>query len=590
VAASRWCGRGGVLIPSATLAIPSAALAIPSAALAAVLVDELCRAGLLHAVLAPGSRSAPLALALHAETRTTVHVVIDERSAAFMALGIARATRAPALVLCTSGTAAANFHPAVIEADQARVPLLVVTADRPEELRATGANQTIDQTRLYGGAVRFYAEIAAPHDSSAEAASRWRSLVGQAYAAAAGPPRGPVHLNVAFREPLVEPGGEPVDPSAGGRPEGRAWTETVVAAPRPSPEIAAGLAEEIAAVERGLIVAGDCDLDPGPVAELAERAGWPLLAEPTSGARRGRQAITTYDALVRHSPFAAAHRPELVLRFGKPTLSRALSGLLHPEVPQVLVDRDAARLDPERAASRIVAADEALLCRALSERLELREESSWLRSWRQAEGAARGAIDRVLDSYDTPSEPRAARDLAALVPDNGVLVAASSMPVRDLNSFMAARAGIRVLGNRGASGIDGFVSSAVGVALVSPSRTYALAGDLSLLHDQNGLIGRADADLALVVLNNDGGGIFSLLPQAGIASGFEELFGTPHGLDLATLARLYGLDYRRLERAGDLAAAVSGEGLTLIEVRTERKKNAELHQRLWSAVAAALGG
>lgn len=580
MAASRWCGRGGVLIPSATLAIPSAALA-------AVLVDELCRAGVVHAVLAPGSRSAPLALALHTETRITVHVVIDERSAAFMALGIARATRAPALVLCTSGTAAANFHPAVIEADQARVPLLVVTADRPEELRATGANQTIDQTRLFGGAVRFFAEISAPHDSFGGAAPRWRSLVGQAYAAAAGSPPGPVHLNVAFREPLVEPGSEPADSVAGGRPGGRAWTETVVAA-RPSPEIAAALAEKIAAAERGLIVVGDCDLDPKPVVVLAERTGWPLLAEPTSGGRRGENAITTFDALLRHSPFASAHRPDLVLRFGKLALSRALAGLLAPEVPQVLVERDGARLDPERALSRIVVADESLICEALCERLEQPEESPWLRSWREAEKAARTALDEALDSDDSPSEPRVARDLAALVPDGGALVAASSMPIRDLNSFMAARAGLRVLGNRGASGIDGFVSSAVGVALVCPSRTYALAGDLSLLHDQNGLIGRADTDLALVVLNNDGGGIFSLLPQAGIASGFEELFGTPHGLDLAALARLYGLDYRRLERAGDLAAAVSGEGLTLIEVRTERKKNAELHQRLWSAVAAAL--
>ncbi|MGI8520242.1 MAG: 2-succinyl-5-enolpyruvyl-6-hydroxy-3-cyclohexene-1-carboxylic-acid synthase [Actinomycetota bacterium] len=562
---------------------------IPSAALAAVLVDELCRAGLVHAVMAPGSRSAPLALALYRDTRMSVHVVIDERSAAFMALGIARATRAPALVLCTSGTAAANFHPAVIEAEQARVPLLVVSADRPEELRATGANQTIDQTRLYGGAVRFFAEIAAPHDSSGEEAPRWRSVVGQAYAAATGPPPGPVHLNVAFREPLVEPGGEPADAAAGPRPGGRSWTETIVAARRPSNELASRLAGEIAAIERGLIVAGDCDLDPVPVVELAERTGWPLLAEPTSGARRGRQAITTFDALLRHAPFVAAHRPELVLRFGKPSLSRALARLLSSEVPQVLIDRDGARLDPERALSRIVATDEALLCGALCERLEPRGESAWLRSWQESEKAARTAIDDLLDGDDSPSEPRAARDLAALVPNGDVLVAASSMPIRDLNSFMAARPGLRVLGNRGASGIDGFVSSAVGIALVSPSRTYALAGDLSLLHDQNGLIDRTNANLALVVLNNDGGGIFSLLPQAGLA-GFEELFGTPHGVDLSTLARLYGLEYRRVERAGDLDAAISGEGLTLIEIRTQREANARLHHRLWSAVAVALEG
>ena len=364
----------------------------------------------------------------------------------------------------------------------------------------------------------------------------------------------------------------------------------MVAARRPSIELASRLAGEIAAIERGLIVAGDCDLDPGPVVELAERTGWPLLAEPTSGARRGRQAITTFDALLRHSPFAASHRPELVLRVGKPALSRALARLLSTEVPQVLIDGDGARLDPERALSRIVATDEVLLCGALCERLEPRGESAWLRSWQEAEKAARTAIDDLLDGDDAPSEPRTARDLAALVPNGDVLVAASSMPIRDLNSFMAARPGLRVLGNRGASGIDGFVSSAVGIALVSPSRTYALAGDLSLLHDQNGLIGRTNANLALVVLNNDGGGIFSLLPQTGVAAGFEELFGTPHGLDLQTLARLYGLEYRRVERAGDLEAAISGEGLTLIDIRTERGANARLHHRLWSAVAVALGG
>ena len=557
---------------------------IASAALAAVLVDELCRAGLTHAVLSPGSRSAPLALALRRESRVRLHVVIDERSAAFVAVGIARATRVPALVLCTSGTAAANFHPAVIEADQGRVPLLVVTADRPEELRATGANQTIDQVKLYGAAVRFYAEIAAPDNPR----GWWRSLAGQAFAAASGSPPGPVHLNVALREPLVDAQAEPPDPTAAGREGGREWTEVTVEARRPAASLVRALGAEIGATERGLIVAGDGDLDADPVLELAEKAGWPLLAEPSSGARWGPDAISSFDGLLRSPEFAAAHRPEFVLRFGKPALSRALSGFLGPNVDQVLIDRDGTRLDPERALSRIVAVDEGLLCRELSERLEPAPESSWLQSWRAAEKAARAAIDRVLDSEDTPSEPRTARDLAALAPTGGVLVAASSMPVRDLNSFMAPRKDLRVLGNRGASGIDGFVSTAVGVALASTTRTLALAGDLSLLHDQNGLIGHRDVNLGLVVVNNDGGGIFSMLPQVGLPDGFEELFGTPHGLDLAALAHLYGLSYRRLERASELGEAIGGEGLVLVEVRTERAANAELHRRLWAAVAKAL--
>jgi 2-succinyl-5-enolpyruvyl-6-hydroxy-3-cyclohexene-1-carboxylate synthase len=560
----------------------------PSEALATVLVDELCRLGLRHACLAPGSRSAPLAVALDGDLRIDLHVRHDERSAAFMALGIARLARRPALVLSTSGTAAANFHPAVLEAHHARVPLIVVTADRPPELRATAANQTIDQIKLYGDAVRFFADAGPPEDRP-DSLPYWRSLAGRAYAAAMGSPPGPVHLNVAFREPLVG-GTERWSHGLGGRPEGRPWTRASRPGRLPPAAEIDRLTDLVAGTEAGVIVAGDCDVNPGPLVELADAAGWPLLAEPTSNARFGPTAISTYDALLRHDGYARAHRPELVLRFGKPGLSRPLAGFLASDVEQVLVDRDGSWLDPGRTLAEVISADEADLCRALVRSLPHRRRSKWLQEWLDGEAVARRALDLALDESDAPTEPRVARDIVACMPSGAALVVASSMPVRDLNSFMAPRSDLRVVGNRGVSGIDGFVSTALGAAVAHPGPVIALAGDLSLLHDQNGLLDpRPPVDLSVVVLNNDGGAIFSFLPQASLPRGFERLFGTPHGLDLELLARLHNCSYVRLERAAELPAALDGPpGVHLIEVRTDRAQNLELHRRLWNEVQLAL--
>jgi 2-succinyl-5-enolpyruvyl-6-hydroxy-3-cyclohexene-1-carboxylate synthase len=562
----------------------------PSQALATGLVDELCRLGLTHACLAPGSRSAPLALALESDDRVDLQVRLDERSAAFTALGVARVTRRPALVLSTSGTAAANFHPAVLEAHHARVPLLVVTADRPPELRATAANQTIDQIKLYGAAVRFFAELGAP-ENRAESLPYWRSLAGRAFAATVGSPPGPVHLNVGFRDPLVpDPGSTTWSHGLDGRGGGRPWIAASPPASEPSGEDVELLAAAIAGVEAGLVVAGDGDFDPAPVVALAEAARWPLLAEPTSNARRGATAVSTFDALLRHDGFARAHGPDLVVRVGKAGLSKPLARWLDPGVEQVLIDRDGAWLDPERSVARIVTADCARLCRAVAEVLPPRPRSEWLEEWMGAEARARGALDAALDDDEGPSEPRIARDLAALAPDGAALVAASSMPVRDLNSFMAPRAGLRVIANRGVSGIDGFTSTALGVATAHPGPVVALAGDLSLLHDQNGLLApRPEVDLTVVIVNNDGGGIFSFLPQASLPSGFERLFGTPHGLDLELLAKLHSCSYTRLDRASELGDALRGPGgVHLVEVRTERRANVELHRHLWAEVGKAL--
>jgi 2-succinyl-5-enolpyruvyl-6-hydroxy-3-cyclohexene-1-carboxylate synthase len=564
----------------------------PSRALALVLVDELVRAGLTDACLAPGSRSAPLAMALAEHPGIRLHVSIDERSAAFLALGLAKASGRPAAAVSTSGTAAANFHPAVVEADFSRTPLIVLTADRPPELRQTGANQTIDQVKIYGSSVRWFAEVGVPEARPASVAY-WRSLADRAWDAAAG--GGPVHLNLSFRDPLVpvpEGDGFPYDLS--GRPGGRVWTEVRAASQALGEEDLERLAAEIGAVERGLIVSGDARLDPAPVLALAQAAGWPLVAEAISGLRTGPHAISAYDALLRHQPFADAHRPDLVLRVGKTGASRALGALLGPDVRQVLFDKGPRWPDPERSISEVVAADPAAAFADLAKAVARRDRSGWLGSWLEAERRGRAAIDVALDHGEAPTEPRTARDLAAGLPAGATLVVASSMPVRDLDWFMAPRAGLRILGNRGASGIDGFVSTTLGAALAGPGPTVALAGDLSMLHDQNGLLlARSEpVDAVFVVVNNDGGGIFSFLPQAAFPEHFERVFGTPHGVNFAAYAAMHRCGYARVEAAADLLPAVAGAteagGIHILEVRTGREANVEHHNRAWRAVAGVL--
>ncbi len=583
----------------------------PSTAFARVLTDELVRLGLRDACLAPGSRSAPLALALAADPRVRLHVRIDERSAAFLALGLARAGGRPVALVCTSGTAAVEFAPAVVEASESSAGLLVLTADRPPELRGTGANQTIDQLKLYGGAVRWFCEVGVP-EAGPGANGYWRSLCSRAWAEAAGllaAPAGPVHLNIALREPLVPDGDEPTGADLAGRPGGAPWTAVSPPVRTPSAADAAWLAGRLAAVERGLVVLGDSGTDTAPLADLGRAAGWPVVAEPSSNARAGPGVVSTAALLLADGGFAAAHVPELVLCAGRVGLSRAVLGLLGAGTELVRVDPRGAWLDPARATTRLLVADPGLLAGAVAACLQGEAppapdapprppgppgSSPWLDGWLAAEEAARAAVDAVLDEDELPSEPRTARDLAAALPDGALLFAGSSMPIRDLDLAMRPRHGLRVLANRGASGIDGLVSSAVGAALAHPGPAAALLGDVSFLYDANGLVLGPDPaqprpDLVLVVANNDGGGIFSLLPQAGLP-GFERVFGTPHGVDLAAVAAAVGCHHTLVARAAELAPAVAaaGPGLSVVEVRTDRAENAALHARLRAAVPAAL--
>lgn len=558
-----------------------------NATFCATLVDEWVRQGVTDAVVCPGSRSTPMALALAGDERIRVHVHHDERSGAFLALGLGRATGRPAVVLTTSGTAAAELHPAVVEADLDRVPLLAVTADRPAELRDVGAPQTIDQTHLFGRSVRWFSDPGPPEPTTA---GTWRSLAARAVAEAVGGPAGPVHLDLPFREPLV---GAPLGLPPG-RPAERPWHDR--AKPAVLPDGVSRLLPRLRG--RGVVVAGSGIADPGAVLDLAARLGWPVLADPRSGCRVAHPASVAHaDSLLR-----VAHpswRPDVVLRLGSPPASKVVGRWLadlDPAVPQVLVDRDGWWLDPARTATTVLAAEPGALCRAVADALDpVAGVDGWLDRWRVADDAASSAIASVLDASEASTEPGVARAVAAATPPGGALVVSSSMPVRDLEWYAGPLPEVAVHANRGANGIDGVVSTAVGVALAGGPTTL-LIGDVALLHDTNGLLGLAGrgVDLCVVVVHNDGGGIFSFLPQADVldADRFEALFGTPHGVDLTALAVAHGLPV--LEAMDDestevaVRAALTAGGVHLVVVRTDRSANVALHEELHRATAAAV--
>ncbi|HWC34967.1 MAG TPA: 2-succinyl-5-enolpyruvyl-6-hydroxy-3-cyclohexene-1-carboxylic-acid synthase [Mycobacteriales bacterium] len=549
-------------------------------AFALVLVDQLARLGVKHAVVAPGSRSTPIALALLEHPDVEVHVRIDERSAAYLALGLAKASGQVVPVLCTSGTATTYLHGAVMEADLARVPLLVLTADRPPELHGIGANQTVEQAGLYGNAVRLSVDVPAP-ESSPSAVREWRELAFRAVVAGTGGdgiPAGPVHLNLALREPLV-----PLDDGVGFPYDlGMDAPRLTVRRTRTAAGAAGGLAARLAGVNKGVVVVGDAAGDPEPIVRWCEGAGWPLIAEPHSNARRGRCAVRAADLLLRDPAFTAAHQPDLVVVIGRVGVSRALQDWLRT-VRHVVVAPDGGNWDTTRTAVEVLAATTEALAAIGPE--AYRAEPGWLDGWLSAAERAASQLDRLLDTGDL-NEPRLARDVARLAPAGGALVVASSMPIRDLDLVMAPREDITVYANRGVSGIDGFVSTAIGIARARPdSATVALCGDLSLVHDVNGLAlgSERPPDIAFVVVNNDGGGIFSMLPQAAAVTpaAFERLFGTPHGVAIAHLAAAYGVEHRVISTTEELTAAVSAPtGIRIAEVRTSRDANAALHARM----------
>ncbi len=568
-------------------------------ALASALVQELARAGVEHACVSPGSRSAPLALALWNEPGIHVWSHVDERCAGFFALGVAQRTGRPAVVLTTSGTAGANVHPAVAEADQARVPMIVITADRPPELRDRGAGQTIDQLKLYGSAARWFCELGVARADD-DGLLHYRSTGARAFAEASGRPPGPVHLNVAIQEPLAPVAlvGD-VTATTALALEGRSGAP-LTAVERvplsPTRALVDSIATAIDGAPRGLVVAGR-QRDPGlaaVVSELARAAGYPLLAEPTSQLRCGphdrANLVATYDAFLRSAP--AGLEPELVLRFGDMPTSKALRVWLAAsgDCRQIVVDPDGAWNEPTRIAERIVRADAALLSHSLAPALRPRAGGEWLERWSDCARATEHVIHDFLDGLgEELFEPRVYRELAPLLPAGSTVYVASSMPVRDVETFFPSTATpLRFLANRGANGIDGLVSSSLGAAAAGGTeRTFVLVGDVGLYHDMNALltIPRLGVEATIVVLDNGGGAIFDFLPIAEHAAGYEELFATPTGLDLARVADLYGLPFTRVGQYAELREAIAGPGL--VQVPLDRARNVELHRALFEQVGDA---
>lgn len=559
--------------------------------------QELGRSGVAGAVSSPGSRSTPLLLALGRDGGFPVFSQVDERSAGFFALGLAKATGRPAVLVCTSGTAAANYLPAVIEAREARVPMIICTADRPPELRDVGAGQAIDQVKLYGNAVSMFVEVGV--DRADGPTVRWlRSLACRAVAVSLGPRPGPVHLNFPFREPLV-PEGElpPDDEETAGRPDGRPWVAHVSAPP--SGEAAArAVAPVIEAAPRGIVVAGRIeDEDPTRLATAAaaftEATGWPVLADALSGLRRGDGAVAHYHELLGSRAFATAATPAAVLRIGDlPTSKRLRGWLAGLDTIGVLVDPHGAWQDPDSGSDLVVDAPAAPLLEALAGAGGT-GPGEWLGGWRTADDRVAEAIAGSLD--EGFSEPRIALELGRILPAESTLMVASSLAVRDVENFFPRREDPPlVLSNRGANGIDGTIATAYGLAAGSPDPVVLLIGDVAFAHDVGSLLTarRLGAPLTIVLVDNGGGAIFDGLAIAGESDLYEQHVLTPTGLGIAGIAEAYGLHLLEASTPEELAAAVGhgieSAGTQLVHVRTDRAASIEARRAASSAAVAAI--
>ena len=556
----------------------------PSTAQATVIVDELIRNDVRHVVVCPGSRNAAIAMALHeaAEAgRLTMHVRIDERSAGFLALGLAKASGRPSAVACTSGTAVANLHPAVLEAFHSGVGLLLLTADRPPELHGTGANQTIDQRGLFGpAAVTVEFPVAERRDGQNQV---WRGLVCRAVAQAeAGRP---VQVNMPFREPLVptfEPRWhEPLD----GRPGGLRWTTSA------APVTMAGSRVDFPLPARTLMVFGSGRDDRArAAAAVAASAGWPAVAEPSGRAAAlagGAGVLRCGALLLAAGELPEALRPDAVVVVGRPTLSRGVRGLMG-RAPVYGIGDHPQWTDPQYVATHVrgwLDLDDMSHVDGL--------DPEWLPAWRHADAAAGNAVEKLLAEQEWPTGLRIAAEVMDAVPSGAALFLGSSNPVRDVDLVAEPRSDVEIHANRGVAGIDGNVSTAAGMALATDRPSYALIGDLTLLHDLNGLlVGPPERrpDLTIVVHNDDGGGIFTLLEQgaAEYQPSFERVFGTPHGADLESLCRGYHVDYTRAGTSDELRRSLApGRGLRVVEVRSNRALLRDLHARLRATVADA---
>ncbi|KIL45553.1 2-succinyl-5-enolpyruvyl-6-hydroxy-3-cyclohexene-1-carboxylic-acid synthase [Jeotgalibacillus campisalis] len=559
-------------------------------------IQQLIHGGVTKAVISPGSRSTPLAYLLQDHPQIDCHVNVDERSAAFYALGMAKVSGRPVVLVCTSGTAAANYYPAVVEAHYARIPLLVLTADRPHELREVGAPQAINQIHLFGQHVKWFSDMAIPEDRDSVIQHVSRSAV-KALAKAMDAPMGPVHLNFPFREPLSPVLGQ----------WKTAQTQTPVSIMTGEKTIsekdAVRLSKQVNEAEKGMIIAGPTN-DPHAtqaLLNLADKTGFPLLADPLSHLRselyESNALIEGYDAFLKSDEIKKLLKPDFIIRFGAMPVSKPLLQFLSPlnDVPHLLVDQGTDWRDPLSSVTEYIDCDEKNISEAISSRADRDPAIAWLDLWKKINQTSIEEIER--HTQNEKDEGAVIGRILRSLPANCHVMAGNSMPIRDLDTFWTRHAGPFTLwANRGANGIDGVVSAALGIAAETMEPVYLIIGDLSLFHDLNGLLvaKQHPVNLHIIVLNNNGGGIFSFLPQAAEPVHFETLFGTPPSLDFSHAAKLYSLFYQKLESIEDVEAGIEGlqneKGVTITEILTDRNENVQVHRALWEKVKAAVSG
>lgn len=567
-------------------------IALANTAAARAFVRGLTVAGVENVCISPGSRSTPLTVAFAEQRAIRPWLHLDERSSAYFALGLARATGRPVTLVCTSGTAAANFLPAVAEAGLSNIPLVVCTTDRPPHLRRVGAAQTMDQVNLYGAHVRWAADLALPAGTTADAAL-FAAQAERAVRAALGALPGPVQVNLPFDEPLLAPpASHPAVPLA--KLAMRPVAPLVVP---PAPGDIESAATVLRNAERPLVIAGPETgaLPPEPIVSLAATLGAPILADPLSGLRTGPHDRTrvcdSYDAMLR-DPAAATLAPDAVIRFGATPTSKALNQFLtrFPQTPEVLVDFPGSWRDPFGRATHRIEGDAGLAARALAEALgACTPDSAWADAWIERDRRAGDVMRRSAANFPEPFEGRVFTELQAALPEGATIVAGNSMPVRDLDSFIATSATrLDCVSNRGANGIDGVVSTALGAAAAGRGPVTLVIGDISFYHDMNGLWAarRHALDLTVVLVNNNGGGIFHYLPQAAHDGIFEEWFGTPPDLEFRPVVEMYGGRYTRAtgwDAFRDALGAAKAGGLHVIELPTGRARNVAMHREAWAA-------
>ncbi|MDF2854290.1 MAG: 2-succinyl-5-enolpyruvyl-6-hydroxy-3-cyclohexene-carboxylate synthase [Neobacillus sp.] len=560
----------------------------------AAFVAELVKTGVTDVVVSPGSRSTPMAMVMAEHPELKVHIHVDERSAAFFALGIAKVTNRAVAILCTSGTAAANYFPAIVEARYSRVPLIVLTADRPHELREVGAPQAIDQIHLYGQHVKWFAEMALPEKSN-EVIRYARTVCARAAAIACQAPAGPVHLNFPLREPLIPK----IDDDLfilNERPMG------YVQVRNGELTISDGQLDEIAQVvksySKGIIVCGNIadERFAAAVTRLSDRLNFPILADPLSQLRSGQHnlenVIETYDTFLRNDDAKETLRPEIILRFGAMPVSKALTIFLkeNHQINQFVIDGAGGWRDPGAMSTEMIFCNETIFCERLLGIMEANPNTNFLEKWQEVNNLTKESMTRIKE-HSQLSEGGLFYQLAESLPEGATLFVGNSMPIRDIDSFfLNNKKSIKVMANRGANGIDGTVSTALGVAFYSKP-LYLVLGDLTFFHDLNGLIAAKlyDIDIHIILINNNGGGIFSFLPQSEHPKNFELLFGTPLNIEFEHAVRMFNGSFTKIsdwDHFNEMMKKSSeARGLNVYEITTKRDRNTEEHREFWRSVS-----